>query len=314
MREFSEDEVADRLPMSLALQAVEAAMRVLAAGHAANLPRRRLQPPATSGGSQRAMLHFMEAALERNGRLYLGYKIYSTGAAGAHFTVGLYDGVTGEPLARFAADRLGQRRTGAASGLATRLLASPHADTVAILGAGWQAESQLEAIAAVRSIRQARVYSPTPERRERFAAAMSLRLGFEVAAAATSAAAVRGAPVVVTATSSRVPVIADGDLAAGVHINAIGSNAPGRQELEAATVRRAGRIVVDSREQCEQEAGDLLAALPPPPAGGWDGVEELAAVLASPPPPRDRVSLTLFKSTGMALWDVACAAAIWEQG
>ncbi|MGH9508227.1 MAG: ornithine cyclodeaminase family protein [Terriglobales bacterium] len=317
MREYSEEQVAERLPMSLALQAVEAAMRALAGGRAVNLSRRRLQLPRPAGdpplAPRGAMLHSMAAAVERNGRWYMGYKIYSTGASGAHFTVGLYDGASGEPLARFAADRLGQRRTAAASGVATRLLASPHADTVAIIGAGWQGESQLEAIAAVRPIRQARVYSPTPERRERFAAAMSLRLGFEVAAVATSAAAVRGAPVVVTATSSRVPVIADGDLAAGVHINAIGSNAPGRQELEPATIRRAARLVVDSREQCQQESGDLLAALPPAAQGGWDRVEELAAVLAHPLPPPDPAALTLFKSTGMALWDVACAAAIWEQ-
>lgn len=314
MREYSEEEVAERLPMSLALTAVEAAMRALAAGRAMNLPRRRLVSPSAPGAPPRAMLHAMEAVVERDGRWYLGYKIYSTGRSGAHFTLGLYDGATGEPLARFAADRLGQRRTGAASGLATRLLAPVAAEDAAIIGAGWQAESQLEAIAAVRPIRRARVYSPTADHRERFAAALSRRLHLEVRAMASAAAAVRDAPIVVTATTAAGPVVADADLAPGVHVNAIGSNAPRRQELEPATIRRAARLVVDSREQSGQEAGDLLTALGPPAAGGWDRVEELAAVLAGAVQERDPHRLTLFKSTGMALWDVACAAAIWEQG
>lgn len=318
MREYTEEEVAARLPMSLALTAVEAAMRALGKGRAVNLPRRRLRPPRlapTEGGTpSRAMLSAMEAAVERGGRWYIGYKVYSTGVAGAHFTVGLYDGGTGEPLARFAADRLGQRRTGAASGLATGLLASPHAAEAAIIGAGWQAESQLEAIALVRPIRRARVFSPSMERRNRFASVMSRQLGFEVCAVNSATAAVAGAPILVTATTAEAPVVADADLAPGVHINAIGSNAPRRRELEAATVVRASRLVVDSREQCQQEAGDLLAALPAPRAGGWNGVEELAAVLAGPTRDQDPNGLTLFKSTGLALWDVACAAAIFEQG
>lgn len=317
MREYSEDEVAERLPMSLALAAVEAAMHALASGRAVNLPRRRLQPPPPPAGASRpprAMLHAMEAAVERDGRWYIGYKNYSTGPSGAHFTVGLYDGTSGEPLARFAADRLGQRRTGAASGLATRLLADAGAGEAGILGAGWQAESQLEAIAAVRPIRRARVYSPTADHRQRFAAILSQRLQIEVRAVASAAAAVRDAPIVVAATTAAAPVVADADLAPGVHVNAIGSNAPRRRELEPATIRRAARLVVDSREQCAQEAGDLLTALGPPEAGGWNRVEELAAVLAGPVQPRDPHRLTLFKSTGLALWDVACAAAIWEQG
>ncbi|MGH9535554.1 MAG: ornithine cyclodeaminase family protein [Terriglobales bacterium] len=312
MREFSEAEVAERLPMSLALQAVEDAMQALAAGRGVNRPRRRLFLPGPVRAGA-AALHAMEGAVCRGGRWYLGYKIYTTGSSGAHFTVGLFDAADGQPLARFAADRLGQLRTGAATGVATRLLSAAGAAEAAIIGAGWQAESQLEAIAAVRPIRRARVYSPTASRRERFAAEMSQRLGIAVSPASSSSAALAGAPIVVTATTARAPVIADADLSPGAHINAIGSNAPGRQELEAATVRRAARLVVDSRQQCQQEAGDLLAAFAPPYAAGWDQVEELAPALAMGPRPRDPAVLTIFKSTGLAIWDVACAAAIWEQ-
>ena len=313
VREFSEAEVEERLPMSVALEAVAAAMRALAAGQAVNQPRRRLSLPAAPGGARSgAMLHAMEGAVYRNGRWYFGYKMYSTGSAGAHFTVGLYDGETGAPLARFAADRLGQRRTGAASALATQFLSPADADDVAVIGAGWQAESQLEGIAMVRPLRRIRVFSRRVANRNRFADTMSQRLGIQVAASQSAAAAVQGAAIIVTATTAPTPVLADADLAPGAHINAIGSNAAGRRELEAATVLRASRLVVDSREQCRQEAGDLLAAFADQDSG-WDRVEELATVVAAGPRPRDPGALTVFKSTGMAIWDVACAAAIWEQ-
>lgn len=313
VREFSEAEVEERLPMSVALEAVAAAMRALAAGQAVNQPRRRLSLPAAPGGARSgAMLHAMEGAVYRNGRWYIGYKMYSTGSAGAHFTVGLYDGETGAPLARFAADRLGQRRTGAASALATQFLSPADADDVAVIGAGWQAESQMEGIAMVRPLRRIRVFSRRVENRNRFADKMSQRLGIQVAPSQSAAAAVQGAAIIVTATTAPTPVLADADLAPGAHINAIGSNAAGRRELEAATVLRASRLVVDSREQCRQEAGDLLAAFADQDSG-WDRVEELATVVAAGPRPRDPGALTVFKSTGMAIWDVACAAAIWEQ-
>lgn len=314
IREYSEAEVEERLPMGVALDAVEQAMHALAGGQAVNQPRRRLSLPAASGGLRsQAMLHTMDGAVCRNGRWYVGYKIYSTGSAGAHFTVGLYDGESGAPLARFAADRLGQRRTGAASGLATKVLAAANADDVAIIGAGWQAESQLEAIAKVRPLRRIRVFSRRVENRNRFAHNMSRRLGIEVIPSPSAAAAVQDAAIIVTATTARTPVVADANLAAGAHVNAIGSNSAGRQELEVATVLRAARLVVDSREQCRQEAGDLLTAFAASRESGWGRVEELATVLAAGSQSRDPGALTIFKSTGMAIWDVACAAAIWEQ-
>jgi alanine dehydrogenase len=191
-------------------------------------------------------------------------------------------------------------------------LSPADADDVAVIGAGWQAESQLEGIAMVRPLRRIRVFSRRVANRNRFADTMSQRLGIQVAPSQSAAAAVQGAAIIVTATTAPTPVLADADLAPGAHINAIGSNAAGRRELEAATVLRASRLVVDSREQCRQEAGDLLAAFADQDSG-WDCVEELATVVAAGPRPRDPGALTLFKSTGMAIWDVACAAAIWEQ-
>lgn len=302
MKFFTESEVAELLPMDEAMAAVEASLLAQSRRAATNHSRRRLAVP---GG---VLLHAMEAAVELDGHWYLGFKMYSTSRQGAHFLVGLYDGADGRPLAWFEADRLGQRRTGAASGIATRVLARPDADSLGLIGAGWQAESQLEAIAAVRPLRRVRVFSRDRERRERFARTMSARLGVEVQPADSAAAAVEAAAIVVTATTAREPVLPDAALAAGVHINAIGSNSPQRRELEAATVRACDRIVVDSLAQCLGEAGDLLAGLTDD--HDWSRVEELAAALGRPrQSPRER---TLFKSTGLALWDVACAARIWR--
>ncbi len=302
---FSEEDVDRLLPMSEAIAAVEQAELALATAAGVNLPRRRLSVP------QGAVLHDMCAALQRPERWYLGYKMYSTSRCGARFTVGLFDGQTGEPLARFAADRLGQRRTGAASGVATRLLASPEASELGIIGAGWQAESQVEAICHVRPIQKVRVYSRDPARRASFAAKMQTRLDVEVLPVDSAAAAVEGAAIVVTATNSKTPVLPDQALAERVHINAMGSNAVHRRELESATVRRADRIVLDSLQQCLQEAGDLVAALGDAPHG-WSCVEELGTALAGKRGYNPESRLTIFKSTGLAIWDVACAAVIYE--
>lgn len=307
VKTFTEHEVAEWLPMSEALAAVEAGMRSWARQAAFNHNRRRLAVP------HGAMLHAMEAAVELQERWYLGFKMYTTSRQGTHFLVALYDGLTGEPLAHFEADLLGQRRTGAASGVATRLLARPDAQTAGLIGAGWQAESQLEALCAVRPVRQVRVYNRTPEKRERFARMMSARLGVSVQAADSAAAAVRDAAIVVTATNAREPVLPETALAPGVHINAIGSNQAQRRELEAITVCRADRIVVDSIPQCLKEAGDLLQALgADAQSDGWGRVEELATALEQQRGRKNDPERTLFKSTGLALWDVACAARVWE--
>lgn len=309
VKHFSEEEVNELLPVAAALEAVETATRAQAAGLAVNLMRRRLRVP------EGAMLHDMAAAVRMapragNGeaRWYTGFKIYTSGREGAHFLVGLFAGDSGQPLAWLAGDRLGQRRTGAASGVATCALASRQARRLAVVGAGWQAESQLAAIHEAVRLETATVYSRRADARARFAARMSDALGIPVTPAASVAAALEGAGIVVTATTAREPVIPDGALAADVHINAIGANSLQRAELEAATVRRARRIVVDSVEQCRREAGDLVQALGED-AAGWERVEELSAATSAP---AGSGGVTIFKSVGLAIWDVAAAARIYE--
>jgi ornithine cyclodeaminase/alanine dehydrogenase-like protein (mu-crystallin family) len=208
-------------------------------------------------------------------------------------------------LAMMEADTLGRLRTGAASAVATRCLARPHAGAVGIIGTGAQARTQIEAIARVRPVALVKAYSRTESRREAFAEEMVQRLGAEVVAVDSAEEAVRDVDIIVTITSAREPVLRGAWLPPGVHINAAGSNAANRRELDSEAVARAGRIVVDSREQAMIEAGDLLA-----PIGegrlSWEQVTELGEVVAGTVPGRRaNDEITLFKSLGIALEDVA---------
>ena len=173
-------------------------------------------------------------------------------------TVILTDGTTGTPLAVVDGACLTAIRTGAASGLATDLLARADTAMQPLIGTGVQARTQLEAVCCVRSIGRARVYSRNAEAAERFAGEMSQQLGLSVERAESPSAAIKDADVVCTATSSTTPVFEDHDLPPGAHINAIGSYRPDMIEIPSGTVRRA-RIVVDHRAAALEEAGDLLA-------------------------------------------------------
>lgn len=301
---LTEADVARLLPMAVALEAVEEAFRWQGEGRLVNRPRVRLPVP---GG----LLHVMPAALPEAG--VMGLKAYATVRGRARFVVLLFSARTAELLAVIEADRLGQTRTGAASGVATRHLARADAHVVGCYGAGWQARSQLEAVCAVRPVREVRVYSRTPERREHFAVEMAAALGVPVRAVEEPEAVARGAHVLVTITTSRTPVLEGRWLEPGVHVNAAGSNARDRTELDAEAVRRADLIATDSLEQARVECGDLLAAVEQG-AVGWDRVCELGEIVAGRRPGRrGPEEITLFESQGVAMEDVAVAARVVER-
>jgi ornithine cyclodeaminase/alanine dehydrogenase-like protein (mu-crystallin family) len=261
----------------------------------------------------KGFFHFMAAA--DAGHRVFGYKAYPSfeGPAGSKTVVMLYDYDTGALLACIEAGRLGQIRTGAATGLATRYMARAGAGAVAVIGTGFQARSQLEAVCAVRPIRQARVFSRRPERREEFARQMSQRLGLEVSAAGSAQECVAGADIVVTITPAREPVLQGEWLAPGAHINAAGGNHWMRREIDEATVARARLIVVDDLDQAKLECGDLLW----PEARGafrWDMAHELQEVVAGRVSGRtDDQAITLFESMGVALEDIAAAQLVYRK-
>jgi len=264
------------------------AFEALRIGRAQNQPRRRL---ILESGS---VLHSMAGAVGN----YFGTKFYSTNPRyGAHFYFFLYDAKTARPLAMMEANYLGQIRTGAASGYATDLLANPQASTLAIIGSGYQARSQLDAIRAVRQIKTVRVWSRSEEKRRKFAEECSLT------ATESAEEAVRGADIVVTATNAKDPVIENDWISQGTMVNAMGSNIANRREIPGDLVKRAGLVAVDSLEQARIEAGDLILA------DSWNNVVELKDVK----PHYDPQGVTIFKSVGLGIEDVAAGAFVYER-
>jgi ornithine cyclodeaminase/alanine dehydrogenase-like protein (mu-crystallin family) len=203
---------------------------------------------------------------------------------------------TGEPLAMMDGRLITEMRTAAASAVATQHLARAEARVLAILGSGVQAHSHLEALRLVRSFSEVRVWSP------RNAGAFAERHG--VTATATPEEAVRGADVVVVAVNSQVPVLLGRWLSPGTHVNAIGATRPDWRELDDEVLARA-RLYVDSRDAATKESGDVIAARAV--------VAEIGAVVAGVPPGRGSAEeITLFKSVGVAVEDVATAALVYE--
>jgi len=291
--------------MDMALAAVEEAFRQAALGGVRNQSRRRLHSAAG------AMLHYMAAADDSLG--YFGLKIYTTTRTSFRFLVPLYRGETGALVALLEADTLGRFRTGAASGIATKYMARPDASRAALIGTGHQAPTQLLALTKVRRLTAVKVFSRSPERRAAFAERMSAQLSLPVEAVPTAEEAVRGADLIAAITTAREPVVRAEWVSSGAHINAAGVNHARRQEIDAATVLRAARVVVDSVEQSKEEAGDLIAAYQDAPAR-WEQVRELSEVVAGKYPGREREEeITLFKSNGVALEDVATAVRVYER-
>lgn len=300
---LTEREVEELLDMPSTLDAVEAVLRDQAEGRATNRARRRVALP-------RSGLNYMAAGAPGIGAL--GLKVYSVSRSGARFYTMLFDPESGELLSILQSDRLGQMRTGAASGVATKHLAREDATTLGLYGAGWQAESQLEAIAAVRDLTRVIVHSRSEESRKAFAEKMSERLGMEVET--THAADEPAAQdIVVTATSAREPVLLGEWLRPGAHVNAAGSNFLFKSEIDRDVVRRASFVCVDSREELGLEAGDLLNPL----ETGLilpEAIYELGQVIAGQVRGREGPeAITLFASQGLALEDMAAARVVYDR-
>jgi alanine dehydrogenase len=302
---ISESDVRAVLTMPMAIEAVEEISRKQATGEVVLHPRRRFE---FAGG--RFFHHMAAADLSAD---CVATKQYTYVNGKLKFVVSLYSMATGDLLALIEGDCLSQQRTGAASGVATKYMARADATTACIVGTGWQAQAQLEAIAAVRKLESVAVYGRDAARREAFAREMSERLKIPVRAVGSSAEAARGAAILCTATTSSQPVLFGADIAAGAHVNAIGANHMRKRELDDAAVLRADVVVVDSIEQSRQEAGDLVLGFATDPAR-WDRVSELSHVVAGKATGRTQdTQVTLFKSNGIAAWDLAVAMRVFAE-
>jgi alanine dehydrogenase len=291
MLQITEEQVRKLLPMRDCIRLMREVFKDLRTGAAQNQSRRRLTLPTGS------TLHSLAGAWGK----YFGTKIYSSNPkVGANFFFLLFDAETARPLAQFEANYLGQIRTGAASGYATDLLSAPDASTLAIIGSGFQAQSQFDAIREVRPIKEVRVWS----RNEAKCEAFSKLIGATPFASAREA--LQGADIVATATSSKEPILESAWIPAGTHINAMGSNQAHKRELPSDLIARAQLIAVDSIEQAKIEAGDLLMA----PVDWTDPrIVELSKIDARPA----GSPVTIFKSIGLGVEDVAAAAFVYEQ-
>ena len=295
---LTEADVKNLLTMDMALDAVTEAHQSLSAGQAVDVPRQRTRLPT-------AALHILQGALLNLG--VFGYKAYTSSRAGNRFLVHLFDAAGGQQLAMLEADYLGMMRTGAAGGVAARQLAQPAASRVGLIGAGWQAPSQLEALCRVRPIAAVAVYCRDEARRQNFCQGMSARLGISVSPATSAESAVRGSEIIVTITTAAKPVLEGAWLEPGCHVNAAGANALIRRELDEKAVQRADLVCVDSRATALVEAGDLLPALEKGRLHERQLVE-LGDLLTGIKPGRQSANdITLFESQGLAVQDLALA-------
>jgi alanine dehydrogenase len=299
-----EADVRALLTMPIALEAVEESLRMQGNGELVLHPRRRLKLP------DNALLHYMAAGNPVRG--FIGMKLYTSVRGAVRFVVPLFRSTTGEMAALIEADALGQIRTGAATGVATKYLANANARSAGIIGTGYQARTQLEAVAAVRRLERVRAFGRDADRRAQFCREMSARIGVAVEPVDSGEKAVRDADIVVTATSAMRIVLEGSWLSPGVHINAIGANWAQKRELDDAAVSRADVIAVDSIEQAKMEAGDLILSFAND-VSRWDAVRELCGIVAGKITGRASASqITLFKSNGIATWDLAVAVRVCE--
>ncbi len=316
MRWFDPEAIRTALPMEQAIEAMARAFAAYSRGKVQMPLRLRLPVPP----HQAVVLHMPAYIHDEHGEA-LGVKIVSVyprnpekGHPLIYATVLLMEPDTGRPLAALEGTFLTAWRTAAASGLASRLLAREDSHVLAVFGAGAQARTQILAVCAVRPIERVWVYAPTRAHVEALIAELAGHgpVPQDLRAADSPAQALAEADIVCTATTSSTPVFDDRDLRPGIHINAIGSYTTEMVEIPLDTVARAF-VVVDSREAALAEAGEIAQAV----ARGLlrtEDLVELGEIVAGMQPGRtSRDQITLFKSVGLAVQDVAAAQAVWER-
>ena len=310
---ISQTEVRKLLPMDACIDLMAEALATLSRGEAINPLRTGIRLPNDLG-----ILGMMPGYMERPKALGLKVVAVFPGNHGTEYdshqgVVVLFDAEHGVPLAIVDASEITAIRTAATTGVATRLLAREEATDLAILGSGVQARTHLEAMRLVRNIERVRVYSPNREHRERFASEESQRHEIPVIATASAQEAIDGAEIICTTTSSSDPVLQGEWIASGCHVNAVGSSVRFARELDTAAVVRS-RLFVDRRESTVNEAGDFLF---PKKEGAIDDdhiVGEIGDILLGNLTGRESPDeITLFKSLGLAVEDLAAAHYVYQR-
>lgn len=300
---LKDEDVAQCVTMDAMLEAIESMQRQYGDGQAHNMTRRKII--ADSG-----MLSVMGGGLFHQG--LLGVKTYTVVKGAYSFQVSLYDANTGELLLYTQANRLGQLRTGATTGVAVKHLANPGDVTVGIIGTGGQAPTQLEALSKVRGIKKIKAYSRTQERREEFARRMTDTMGVEVSAVASNEDAVRDCDIVLCIAATMDPVVEGAWLKDGSTLIGAGPTTWRAREVDEAVITRAGKLIVDSMEQAAIEAGDLCSAVDKGIIQ-WSKVHELRHVVSGAVTGRDSKDQVVYaKIMGTGVADVAAAKLAYD--
>lgn len=311
---LSQADIRALLPMATCMDLVASGLRRLARGEVQNPLRSAMRIEGRDG-----LLGMMPGAVLSEPEA-LGMKVlavfpknHGTELDAHQGLVLLFDPERGAPAAILDAAEVTAIRTGAASGVATRLLANEDAGDLGILGSGVQARTHLAAMLEARPVRRVRVYSPTPSRREAFAETEGARHGITVEAVGSAEEAVRGADLICTTTSSDTPVLEGAWISPGAHVNAAGSSVKNARELDTAAVQRS-RLFVDRRESAVNEAGDYLLPLAEGAIDENHIQGEIGDLLLGKDPGRGTPDeVTLFKSLGLAVEDLVTARWLLDQ-
>jgi alanine dehydrogenase len=295
---LNEQHAAEFVDMPSAVAAVRDAFMAQARGEAVNIARTRLE-----FGERRLNL------MAGGGRAPDRYALKSYGSSTYHIL--LYSAEHGL-LAIMEANLLGQIRTGAASAIATQAMARPDAGRVGLIGAGRQARTQILALQCVGRVTEVAVYARNRAKQTTFCERLEAELELPVRAAASAEEAVRGADIVVTATNSSTPVVMSEWLSPGAHVNAMGANAASRRELDPQIVLRAAMVVTDDIGQAKAEAAEFIDLAR---AGrlDWNDLIPLHRIVGTPGFHRDQDAVTLFKSLGVGLEDLAIASLLYDR-
>ncbi len=292
---LTEEDVRQVLTMPMAIKAVEEVLREVSLGLAVNIPRQRTRVP-------KGALHILQGAVES--QQIMGYKAYTSTREGNRFLLYLYDSNHGNLQAIIEADYLGMMRTGAASGVASKWLSRDNSTTVGLFGSGWQATGQLEALCCVRPISQVKVMARNAERLGEFCRHHSDRLRISVEPCQNAEQVVRNSDIITTITTATEPLVQFPWVRNGTHLNAVGSNALIRREIDEKTIRNCNLVTVDARDVAANECGDLLPLIEKGRLN-WRQVIELGDIIAGQASGRiDSEQITLFESQGMAVQDL----------
>ena len=301
---LTEQDVGACVDLNEAIAALEQGLRLEAEGKGVNVDK------ALATWTPASSMHALGSTMAERG--FGGFKTWANTPAGAAASFCLFDTHDGRLLALIEAGLLGALRTAGISGLATRLLAEPEADEMALLGTGRQAMMQVAAVAATRPLRRLRVWSRTPDNRATFAAQARRLFPFAVDEAETVRDALADMPIVTLITRATEPFVEVNMIARGAHVNAAGAILPANAEAKSDVFLQADLVVVDSLSNARKASRELLGVYGSEPEG-WAGVKTLGDVIALGSGRPAGANLTLFKPMGMGLSDLCMAIAVYQR-